>query len=380
MIHKISDNIVSALGFSSEENYRNIKLGNSGLKLMSNPLGLEGNYCLSKINDKILEEEFSKINKNNFEYTRLEKAIILSIYKAVLPIGLNLNSKDILFVFSTTKGNIDLLENNIDTIPKKVFLWKTAEIVSNFFGNKNKAVVVSNACISGVAAQITAHRNLSSKRYKYVVVCGFDILSKFTISGFNSFKALSHEICKPFDINRIGLNIGEAVATIIYTISDKESSIPLNTIIIKDYCICNDANHISGPSRTAEGLTICINNIIKNYNINNISFINAHGTATAYNDNMESIAIDRNRMNEIPINSLKAYYGHTLGAAGVLETIISSYAIQNNEILVSKGFETLGVEKNININTKLIKSDKKAFLKLISGFGGTNAAILFFKK
>jgi 3-oxoacyl-[acyl-carrier-protein] synthase I len=95
---------------------------------------------------------------------------------------------------------------------------------------------------------------------------------------------------------------------------------------------------------------------------------------------MESIAIDRSGLNDIPVNSLKAYYGHTLGAAGILESILSSKAIQNEEILPSKGFEIIGVDKKINICTKLQKSKKKAFIKLISGFGGTNAAILFEKK
>ncbi len=379
MIYKISDNIVSALGFDTEENFNNIKSGKSGLQIFTNPFGLDGDFCLGKIDDAILDKEFSKIKKDDFEYTKLEKAVILSVYKAAKPINLQLNRDDVLFVFSTTKGNVDFLENGVNPISERAYLWKTAEIVCDFFNNKAKPIVVSNACVSGIVAQIVADRNLSAKRYKYAIVCGFDILSKFTVSGFNSFKALSNEICKPFDINRKGLNIAEGAATIIYAEAE-ENDIPKNSIIIKNHSICNDANHISGPSRTADGLTICINNTVKDFDINKISFINAHGTATPYNDNMESVAIDRAGMNHIPTNSLKAYYGHTLGTAGVIETIISSRALLNNEILISKGFETLGVDKNITINTELQESDKTAFLKMISGFGGTNASILFEKK
>lgn len=379
MIYKISDNIVSALGFDTEENFNNIKSGKSGLQIFTNPFGLDGDFCLGKIDDAILDKEFSKIKKDDFEYTKLEKAVILSVYKAAKPINLQLNRDDVLFVFSTTKGNVDFLENGVNPISERAYLWKTAEFVCDFFNHKGKSIVVSNACVSGIVAQIVADRNLSAKRYKYAIVCGFDILSKFTVSGFNSFKALSNEICKPFDINRKGLNIAEAVATIIYAEAE-ENDVPENSIIIKNHSICNDANHISGPSRTADGLTICIKNTVKDFDINKISFINAHGTATPYNDNMESVAIDRAGMNHIPTNSLKAYYGHTLGTAGVIETIISSRALLNNEILISKGFETLGVDKNITINTELQESDKTAFLKMISGFGGTNASILFEKK
>lgn len=379
MIYKISDNIVSALGFDTEENFNNIKSGKSGLQIFTNPFGLDGDFCLGKIDDAILDKEFSKIKKDDFEYTKLEKAVILSVYKAAKPINLQLNRDDVLFVFSTTKGNVDFLENGVNPISERAYLWKTAEIVCDFFNNKAKPIVVSNACVSGIVAQIVADRNLSAKRYKYAIVCGFDILSKFTVSGFNSFKALSNEICKPFDINRKGLNIAEGAATIIYAEAE-ENDIPKNSIIIKNHSICNDANHISGPSRNADGLTICIKNTVKDFDINKISFINAHGTATPYNDNMESIAIDRSGLNDIPVNSLKAYYGHTLGAAGILESILSSKAIQNEEILPSKGFEIIGVDKKINICTKLQKSKKKAFIKLISGFGGTNAAILFEKK
>ena len=94
---------------------------------------------------------------------------------------------------------------------------------------------------------------------------------------------------------------------------------------------------------------------------------------------MESIAIDRAGLSNVPVNSLKGYYGHTMGAAGVLETIMSMQAIDDNNILASRGFETLGVSRNINVTNQNQPTEKKAFIKLLSGFGGCNAALLMTK-
>jgi len=379
MVYKINDNIISGLGFSTEKNYNAVKNEISGLKKINNLFNLDGIFCVAEVDTNKLNYEFEKISNKPENFTKLEKMAILSVYNALITTNIDPAKEDVLFIFSTTKGNIDLLEKNNIFENDRIYLWKTAKIISEFFANKNEALVVSNACISGISAQITAYRNLVSKRFKYVIVVGADILSKFTVSGFNSFKALSTEICKPFDSDRCGLNIGETACTIIYGYTENQNELPKNTIVLENFGICNDANHISGPSRTAEGLNIAIQNTIQNIDIQQISFINTHGTATPYNDNMEAIAISRNNLNNIPLNSLKAYYGHTLGAAGILETIISAYALSDNKILVSKGFENLGVEAIVNVNKKLQSSEKPYFLKLISGFGGTNAAALFRK-
>jgi len=113
---------------------------------------------------------------------------------------------------------------------------------------------------------------------------------------------------------------------------------------------------------------------------NDIAFINAHGTATPYNDDMESVAIGRANLQDIPVNSLKSCFGHTLGAAGLLETVISMYAINDNLVLKSIGFEEFGVTNQINVSKNNSKTHKNSFLKLVSGFGGVNAAIVLQKK
>jgi len=377
MIYKLSDNIISSLGFSSLENYQAVKDGKSGLGYYENKFELPSPFVASLVENEKIEELFvSCQNNTNTRYTRLEKMAILSVRDALSTTNIDPADDKVLFIFSTTKGNVELLEENTLFEKERIHLWRSAQLIAHYFGNKNQPLVVSNACISGVAAQIAAQRCLQAKRYKYVIVVGAEVLSKFIISGFQSFKALSMERCKPFDKNRTGLNVGEAAATIIYTSTEYLEEIPHNAIVLEQGAICNDANHISGPSRTAEGLFAAITKSMQDCDKNNLSFINAHGTATPYNDDMESVAIKRSGLDNIPVNSLKAYFGHTLGAAGIVETIISSYALQENIILKSLGFEQLGVVEPIRINTVTTSAKKNRFLKLISGFGGSNAAII----
>jgi 3-oxoacyl-[acyl-carrier-protein] synthase-1 len=203
------------------------------------------------------------------------------------------------------------------------------------------------------------------------VINGTDILTKFVISGFQSFMSLSAEACKPFDANRTGLTLGEASATLIITKTPQP-------IALIDGSTSNDANHISGPSRTGEGLLLAINNTLRN-NKTPIDFISAHGTATPYNDDMESKAIFRAGLDTVPVNSLKGYFGHTLGSAGVLETIISIEALKQNILINTLGCETVGVAEEIAVIQETKHQELYSLLKLASGFGGGNATALFLK-
>ena len=127
-------------------------------------------------------------------------------------------SDRVLFVLSTTKGNVFLLDKRETGFPaERVRLGMAARQMTGFFHNQNEPIVISNACISGVCAQIQAMRELEGDYFDYVVTVGADVQSAFIVSGFQSFKALSVDPCKPFDANRCGLNLGDAAATVIYT-------------------------------------------------------------------------------------------------------------------------------------------------------------------
>lgn len=375
MIVKIADNIISPLGFSSKENYNSVKSGHTELRRYEGHSGSSECFVASFIDDKLLDEACTAIRLDVKNYTKFEKMILLSASKAIAESGIDASSPRVLFILSTTKGNVSMLSGEYDNIPEdRELLGKTVQLLSHHFGNSNPSIVVSNACISGVCAQITAMRCLKSGDYDYAVVVGADCQSAFIISGFQSFKALSDQPCKPFDKERKGLNLGEAVGTIIYAEKPEASR---GEWILKDGSIRNDANHISGPSRTGEGSYRALRRVLRNENPDDIAFLNVHGTATAYNDEMESIAIERSGMIDVPVNALKGYYGHTMGAAGIIESILSMYSIEDNTILATKGFDTLGVSRNVMISNKIRHTDKNSFIKLLSGFGGCNAALLF---
>lgn len=216
MIGVIGDNIVSPLGFTTEENWQNLLAGQSGLHCYEKGFDLPEPFCSSLIDEEKLQKEFSQLSINqSFNYTKIEKTSIISATRAIREAGIDASAKDVVFVFSTTKGNVELLQNPAGFETERPYLWRSAELIAQHFGNTNTPLVVSNACISGCAAQVAAQRLLENGTFRYAVVIGADVLSKFIISGFQSFKALSPLPCQPFDAERTGLNLGEAAATLV---------------------------------------------------------------------------------------------------------------------------------------------------------------------
>lgn len=363
-------NCITPLGFDVQSNIDAVLNGKSGISVSDKyPMFL--NVLLGEIADEEINQRFSEISTND-TFTRLEKLLILVLYPIIK--GKKLTDKSVL-VLSTTKGNIRLLENKSEDISKSN-LGKLAQKVADFFGFTTEPIVVSNACVSGVLALSVAKRMLQFSDYEEAFVIAGDEISEFVISGFNSFQAMSDELCRPYDKNRKGINLGEAVAAAY--LSKQKSA---NTVKILGEGSVNDANHISGPSRTGEGLFRSMQSAFKEAGIlpGQVGFISAHGTATLYNDEMEVIAFDRMNMAEVPLFSLKGNYGHTLGASGLLETVISIEALHQNKVLPSLGFSELGVSKPITVFTESQTKNMNYFLKTASGFGGCNTAILFEK-
>jgi len=381
MITLLSDNIISSLGFTTDENFRKVKQGKSGLALYSDAYDLPEPFVGSMIDDEKLDEAFyqlPKASKSKTNYTKLEKAAILSVSEALKNTNINPANEKVLFILSTTKGNVFLLDQNQKEhySPERIYLWHSAELIAEYFDNFTPPVTISNACISGAHALIAAQRALLSRKYKYVIVTGVDVLSRFIISGFQSFKALSLSNCKPFDAHRDGLNIGEAAATIILT-DKKDTDRQPDDIVLTAGAIRNDANHISGPSRTGEGAYLALRSVCSGINTDELAFINAHGTATPYNDEMEAYAIMRASLQHIPITCQKGYFGHTLGCAGVLESIISTHSLKERIVLKTYGFKSLGVSNQLQIVKQTQPISGNRCINMLSGFGGCNAALLY---
>lgn len=374
---KVSDNIISPLGTTTEENYAAVKAGRSALRRYESTSDLPEPFFASLIDEDALAVEYAALGGLD-GYTRFERRMILSVSKALRGTGINPASDDVMFIISSTKGNVELLDSAVDCEGDRDWrerLGCSAEIVTGYFGNKNTPIVVSNACISGLCAQIAALRQLVDRKYETVIVTGSDVQSRFIISGFQSFKALSDEACRPFDAGRKGLNLGEAAATMIFTYKIPG---PDDWVLLRG-TIRNDANHISGPSRTGEGSFRAIKAALGDIAPERLALVSVHGTSTAYNDEMESIALTRAGLKDVPVNSLKGYFGHTMGAAGILETILSMASVDDGTVLGTRGYSECGVSCPLSISPEARPTSGRMFAKLLSGFGGCNAAAIFIK-
>lgn len=374
LIQCIADNVVSPLGRTSMENYISVKAGHSGLTRYKEMGRVRSPFMLSRIDRAYMDTLCKELGIPDGEYTFFEKMLLSSSVQAVNQSGIDPSSDRVIFIVSTTKGNVSLLDKDIKGFsPERVLLGQSAGMVARYFGNPNAPIVVCNACISGVCAQIEAMRALQSGRYDYAVVTGADEQSTFIISGFLSFKALTDTPCRPFDKNRTGLNLGECAATVVLKAVDN----PVSGWVLEGGAIRNDANHISGPSRTGEGSYLALMEVLKVCGKEDLAFVNVHGTATAYNDEMESIALYRAGLIDVPVTGLKGYYGHTMGAAGIMESILSMYAVQDSTVLATRGYSEQGVTYPVNVSPVNRPAAGNRFIKLLSGFGGCNAALTY---
>lgn len=368
----ISDNIISPLGDTTAINFEQVKNAVSGIQRHDLP-----EYHTQPFYASLLERgDFPNYTNGN---TKFEQLLISSIGKALEDSHIDISSKKTVLILSSTKGNIQLLEDNEDSpaLRERIALHTSAKRIAGDLNYHSEPLIISNACISGSLAILMGKRLIESGQYEHAVIAGADVVSKFVLSGFHSLMAVSPNPCKPFDGARDGITLGEGAATIVLSSTpDAESCIK-----IAGGAVSNDANHISGPSRTGEPLYTAIQKALKNAktSINKIGFVSAHGTATIFNDEMEAKAFTLAELDTTPTYSLKGYYGHTLGAGGIIESIISMHSLKDNVVVASAGFNTLGVTNEINICNKLQQIKLTHCLKTASGFGGCNAALVFEK-
>lgn len=368
--------MITPLGRGVAENYQAALRGDSCLERQEGTFGVQEPFVASLFHRATVEAAFEAIVEKRREkdggvaddapYTFFEKTVIIAMHDALQQMAddeaFDLRSGDTLFVLSSTKGNVGLMAD--DEADPRILLGEAAQRIGRFWGITTKPVVVSNACISGVSAQILAQRLLLQGHCRYAVVAGGDEQSRFIVSGFQSFKALSPTRCRPYDAQRDGLNLGEAAAAMVLKAKAAEEVLP-DDWVLRAGSVRNDANHISGPSRVGEGSFQALKRVTEGATDNELAFVNAHGTATLYNDEMESIAINRAGLSDVPVNALKGVFGHTMGAAGILETLLSAEALRHAMVLPTHGFKTLGVSQKIAVSSERMTTERAGFVKLI---------------
>ena len=373
MVKIIADNILSPLGETTRDNLLAVRDGRSRLQA----------HRLWQIPEPFVASLFDE----GQERPTYEMLVLSSILRCLD--GCTLSGRVVL-VLSSTKGHTI----GPDAHPFGESARRIERLILPFLPKVESltSLTVSNACVSGLSALIVARRLLEMGAYDYAIVAGCDVQSRFIVAGFQSFMAMSPEPCRPFDEDRCGLNLGEAAATIIFKRCSDDEDVSRQWVALPGF-MRNDAYHISTPSRTAEGSYLALT-AVKGHVASPLC-ISAHGTATLYNDEMEASAIyrvamandasssiHRASMGKVPVTALKGYFGHTMGAAGILESILTMHALQEGWIPATLGFNALGTSRPIHVINRhqpLSTQQKQhpSFIKMMSGFGGCNTAMGF---
>ncbi len=257
----------------------------------------------------------------------------------------------------------------------------TSERIAAELGITGYVNTLSTACSSGVNAIMLGARLLQSGRLDRVLVGGTDSLTRFTVSGFEALMIYDAEWCRPFDESRAGLNLGEGAAFLLLE-NEKSLSETGNEVLcmVSGWSNAADAYHQTASSPDGKGATLAISEAIQKAGLHpsDISYINVHGTGTRNNDQSESVALQAVFGAAVPaFSSTKAYTGHTLAAAGAIESVFSVMALRHQCV-----FPTLNFSKPME-GTGLVPVTEPEARKVTAvlsnsfGFGGNNSSIVF---
>jgi 3-oxoacyl-[acyl-carrier-protein] synthase-1 len=255
--------------------------------------------------------------------------------------------------------------------------YSSAAFVRGYFALRGPALVVSSACSSGAKVFGSARRAIDAGLIDAAIVGGVDSLCLTTLYGFNSLELLSQQPCRPFDIARNGISIGEAAAfAFIERVPDKHA-LDDDAILFVGIGESSDAYHMSSPHPEGLGARMAIEQALASAGLasGDIDYINLHGTATPSNDLAESRAI-RGLFEQTPSSSTKGATGHTLGAAGALEAVISALALRHS--FIPAGINTTQLDPDLALDYVLTNRDAPVQVVLSNsfGFGGTNCSLI----
>ncbi len=292
--------------------------------------------------------------------------------------------EDAKLILATTKGEVDILEQSIlkgTGDAKQSRLSFLLEKVKKLTGVKDKGMIISAACASSSAALAKAASMITMGLTNCIVVVACDSVTEFIYSGFSSLMALDKSSAKPFDKDRSGLSVGEASAVSLVMSGSRVKRDGVQVLgEVKGWGFSCDANHMTGPSRDGSSLAFAIRSALKIAGVkrDTIGPISAHGTGTVYNDSMEMKAI-RSVFNSLrrPVYSIKGSIGHTMGAAGLIEALLSLKSLQECVTPPTVGLQNVDEEAiGWVAPEKRLFADDKLALSTNSGFGGVNVALV----
>ena len=263
---------------------------------------------------------------------------------------------------------------------EKQEIGDTALFLKKYLKLNSIAYSISTACSSSARAIISGHNLIKNNVLDAVIVGGVDTLARMPINGFLSLESLSLDKCEPFGEKRHGINIGEAAGLILLE-RDENSS-----LYIKGYGQSSDGYHISAPHPEGIGAKKCIQDALKmaNFQPQDIGYINLHGTATPLNDKVEAMVIHDIFSNLVPCSSIKNLIGHTLGASGICEAIISLLILDKNLFLPCQNASHYTIDPSFKdfslVQERGLKLKHNTIMSNTFAFGGNNVSIIFARK
>ncbi len=391
--------IHSALGTGKNEHLASLRAGKDGLR---HPVHLQtihaGEILLGEI-DKPNETltRMAGLPGNNPGYTRTTLLAMSAMAELLKDADLCtlLRSEPFAFINANTVGGMCTVENMYpDFISEKqtgpftqyintLDCAESTEHIARHFGVKPLMATISTACSSSANALVLGARMIRQGLVKRAICGGCDALSRFTVNGFRSLKNTDDQRCRPFDEHRNGLNLGEGAG---YVLLEKEPDAVQRgatvQAILSGYCNSNDAYHPTAPSPDGSGALRTMKGALDMAGLTpeDIGYINAHGTATISNDDAEGKAIEQLFSDDIRYSSTKPYTGHTLAAAGIIESIFSIWALQEQIVYPNLNFRTPMLEMRTTPVTTLLENVALQHVMSNSfGFGGNNVSLIFSK-
>lgn len=283
-------------------------------------------------------------------------------------------------ILATTTGEIDLLERAV--LEESEYCSSLTDVlpaVQALTGANGDASIISSACTSATAGLMSAHCAIQNNRAEAVLVVAVDGLSEFILSGFSSLMALDPDVARPFDRDRAGLSLGEAAGYMLLMSAEAARRAGRNP---KGYLrgggMTNDANHMTGPSRDGGGLARAISKALKlaHCEAEDVAFVAAHGTGTAYNDGMEMKAFKTVFAEPVPTFSIKGGIGHTMGNAGLAQTIVALGALCAKSVPPTVGCRSVDDVAAGWVSAEAQRADGRVGVVSNAGFGGINAAVV----
>lgn len=258
----------------------------------------------------------------------------------------------------------------------------SSERIAKYIGIKQFVTTISTACSSSANAIMFGSELIKSGKFDRIIAGGTDAITKFTLNGFNTLMILDKQGCRPFDDNRAGLTLGEGAAFVVLESEEAVRKEAKQTLCeLTGYGNANDAYHQTASSPEGTGAFLAMHKalMMSGFQPNQIDYVNVHGTGTQNNDLSEGLALERIFKDKVPrFSSTKAFTGHTLGAAGAIEAVMSILAIRHGLIFPNLNFTTPMKELKIQPEAKLIKDvEVKHVLSNSFGFGGNNSTLIF---